>query len=57
MKWYNVELNKVDSDLFRTELKTNNIYYEASGAGKMTHFEIKCNKEQLNRLNNFLDTL
>lgn len=37
-------------------LKQNNIYYETSGNYSYYHFEIYANNNELNNINNFLDT-
>lgn len=56
-KYYNVELNKEESEQLKIYLKENKIYYEPSQCYNLIHFEIKCNKEELEKVNQFLDTL
>ncbi len=41
----------------RRFLKENNIYYEASSTGYGLHFEIKASENELQAVNNYLDTL
>ena len=57
MKWYNVELNKKDAEIFRVELKKGGVKYEASGAGSLVHFEVYCNKETAEKLEDILQGL
>ena len=56
-KYVNVELNPVDAEKFRHYLKTNQIYYEASGVGLNTHFECKMTADEVDKANEFLATL
>lgn len=57
MKWYNVELNKTDADLFRVELKKSGVKYEASAAYNMIHFEVYCDAATAEKLENILQGL
>lgn len=56
-KYYSVELTQDKSDLLKVYLKENNIYYEPSQCYNLIHFEVKCNKEELEKINQYLDTL
>ena len=52
----NVELDKATADKFGKFLKANNIYYEASGVGMMTHFEVLVDESETELCNNFLES-
>ena len=62
-KYYNVEIayntremiNRVDD--FRMWLYDNNIKHEISAAGSFVHFEILLSKEEVEEVNNALDTI
>ena len=62
-KYYNVEIayntremiNRVDD--FRMWLYDNNIKHEISAAGTFVHFEILLSKEEVEEVNNALDTI
>lgn len=56
-KYYNIELIKKDAEILKEYLHTNKIYFESSGCGNLIHFEIKLNKVQLEKANNFINTL
>lgn len=56
-KYYNFETRFISlRDALREYLHTNNIKYELSGAYSFYHFEILADREQLERVNAFLDT-
>ena len=56
-KYYNFDTRFISlRDALRTFLKDNNIYYELSGNYSYYHFEILASPEELNIVNNFLDT-
>lgn len=63
MKWYNVEIpyNTRESikraDNFKNWLHENNFRFEPSACGDMVHFEILMNAENVQEVNNALDTL
>lgn len=56
-KFYSVELNKEDSETLKVFLKSNGIYFEPSACFNLIHFEIKADKDELQKVNDFLDTL
>lgn len=59
MKWYNVGmLQGKEAESFKSWLKTNNIYYEASDAGAgFLHFEIQLAPEMVEKVNAALDEI
>jgi len=57
MKYYNVEVSAYDAVNLKEFLHSNKIYYEASAADKLIHFEILASQEQASMINSFLDTL
>lgn len=58
MKWYNAEFfNESEKDAVRKFLRENGIYHEISGCGSGWHFEIKATLDQVEQINNFIDTL
>ena len=56
MKWYNVELKRVDADGLKRVLKDNGVKYETSQADAMIHFEILLNEssKEYETINDFL---
>ena len=56
-KYYHVELNQQEAELFKVFLKENNIYFEPSNCYNLVHFAVKCNLEEVKKVNDFLDTL
>ena len=62
-KYYNIEIayntremiNRVDN--FRTWLYDNNIKHETSAAGAFVHFEILLSDNEVEKVNNALDTI
>ena len=57
MKWVNVELNREDAVLFRGYLVENLVKFETSGAGSYTHFECLMTSEQVERANDYLESI
>lgn len=56
-KFYNIELiNPEEITNFKTFLKLYKIYFEVSAAGSYTHFEVKLNENQLEAVNEYLDS-
>lgn len=55
--WYSTELNHVDAMRLRWYLKEHKIKFETSDAYYTIHFEINCNEEEMNSINNYLDML
>lgn len=55
--FYNVELNKEDAEKLKAYLKENGIYFEPSSCYNLIHFEIKVDKEELEKVNGFLENL
>lgn len=56
-KYYNVELNTKKAEALKTFLKAEAIYFEPSQCYNLVHFEIKANKKEVEKVNQFLDTL
>ena len=56
-KWVNVELNREEADVFRAELLSRHIKYEASGCGKLIHFEVLADEEEIKALNEILERM
>jgi len=57
-KYYNFETAFISlRDALRGFLKDNNIYYELSGARAAYHFEILASPAELEKTNNFLDSI
>lgn len=55
-KFYNFEtMFKSLKEELTEFLKESGIYYEVSGCEKGYHFEIKCNNEEVEKINNWLD--
>ena len=62
-KWYNVEIgystrtmiDRVNNFVFF--LQDNNIKYHTAEAGNMIHFEIELTEEEVETVNNALDTM
>ena len=62
-KYYNIEIayntremiNRVDN--FRTSLYDNNIKHETSAAGDFVHFEILLSSDEVEKVNNALDSI
>ena len=62
-KYYNIEIayntremiDRVDN--FRTWLYDNNIKHETSAAGDFIHFEILLSSDEVDKVNNALDTI
>lgn len=57
-KWYNMDIDKDNFELFRIILKSKHIPYEVSGAESfLLHLEIKCNEYEANSLNKVIEGL
>ena len=58
MRWYNVELNRVEADGLKRILHNNDVKYETSQADAMVHFEIflKEGGEEYIKINAYLST-
>lgn len=56
-KYYNVKLTTEKAEALKVFLKQNNIYFEPSSCYNLIHFEIELNEAELEKVNNFLDTL
>lgn len=57
-KYYNFETRFISlRDKLRAYLKSNNIYYELSGAYSYYHFEVLANVEEAKKVNDFLDSI
>ena len=56
-KWLNVELNNIDSAVFRRALIEKRIKFETSGCGNLTHFEVYADSDEARELNGILETL
>lgn len=55
-RWYNYEtLFRSLKDELREFLHNHGIEYELSGCGRGWHFEVKCDKTELEKINAFLD--
>lgn len=39
-RWFNIELNKIQSAIFKDFLRYNSFRFEPSQCGELTHFEI-----------------
>lgn len=57
MKWYNVELNTVEAENLHQELMEQNIKHEMSAVYNLIHFEILLNSNQVNDINNLIDSI
>lgn len=56
-KYYSFETRFISlRDALREYLKNNDIFFELSGAYSYYHFEILASPEQLEKINNFLDS-
>lgn len=56
-RWLNVDLELVQSILFRQWLINTGIKYETSGNGDLTHFEVFCSEKEVAVANNELDRI
>ena len=56
-KWYSVELNREDADLFNRYLKESNIKFEPSEAYNLIHFECYMTFKELYLAKKWLDGL
>lgn len=55
--FYSVELNKHDAEKFKAFLKLHGIYFEPSECYNLIHFEVKADKEEVEKVNSFLESL
>lgn len=53
--WYGTELTKEGAELFKQYLNENKIYFEASEADCLVHFECFMTDEELYSADNWLD--
>ena len=57
-KWYNMDIDKDNFELFRIILKSKHIPYEVSGAESfLLRLEIKCNEYEASSLNKIIEGL
>lgn len=57
MKWYNTELDRKYANKLIEYLKENNIKYEPSECGIMTHIEIYTDPDTVRKINNKIDDI
>lgn len=55
--WYNVELAKDSAGKFKEFLRDYHIKFESSECGNLIHFEVFCNRLEMETANKFLDGL
>ena len=55
--WKNVELSRERYEKFRSFLKENDIKYEPSGCGNLTHVEVYVNSEEEEKCNHCLEII
>lgn len=55
--FYSVELNKDNAEKLKAFLKAEGIYFEPSSCYNLIHFEVKVDKEELEKVNAFLENL
>lgn len=53
--WYGTELTKEGAELFKLYLLQNDIYFEASEAGNLIHFECFMTEEELYSADEWLE--
>lgn len=53
--WYGTELTKEGADLFKQYLNQNDIYFEASEADNLIHFECFMTDDELYSANEWID--
>lgn len=56
-KYRSTEVNVVEAEALRIFLKENEIEYEPSQCGELIHFEILCDDDEVQAINDFIDTL
>jgi hypothetical protein len=56
-KYRSTEVNTVEAEALRIFLKENDIEYEPSQCGELIHFEILCDNDEAQAINDFIDTL
>ena len=57
MKRYSIELNKKDATLLKGFLKEAKISYESSSCYDNIYFSLNLNTSEVEKVNNFLDTI
>lgn len=57
MKFYNVELKPEQAEKFKMFLKKEGIYFEPSACYNLIHFEIKLNEKDVEKVNQFLESI
>lgn len=50
-KWYGSEVSKTFAEKFKVYLQEQELEYEASEAGRLIHFEVYANEEELKTTN------
>ena len=56
-KYYSADFPQKTADKLKVFLKQNNIYFEPSACYNLIHFEVLASPEEIDKVNNFLDTL
>lgn len=57
-RWYNIDLlNDADIIALRMFLRDNGIKYETSSNYNMTHFEIYCDAEMANKIDDYINSI
>lgn len=56
-KYRSTEVSVVEAGALRIFLKENDIEYESSQCGELIHFEILCDDDETQAINDFIDTL
>lgn len=57
MKKYSIELNNTDANKFKSFLQDNKIKFESQGCYNNVYFSLELTKIQVDKINNFLDTI
>jgi hypothetical protein len=57
MKWYNTELEKRHADKLIKYLKEENVIFEPSQAGNLTHIEIYTDFDSVRKINLKIDDI
>lgn len=55
--WYNIELSKEETPIFREYLRKHNILFEASECYNLIHFECFMTMDEVFAANEYLDNL
>lgn len=53
--WYGTELTKEGAELFKDYLRLNDIYFEASQANELVHFECFMTTDELYSANDWIE--